>query len=33
MEPENPLMCSQKLANGPYHKAAESSLPHWSLSP
>jgi hypothetical protein len=33
MEPEGSLECSQKPATGLYPEPAESSSPHWSLSP
>jgi hypothetical protein len=33
MELEGSLPCSQKPATGPYPEPAESSSPHWSLSP
>jgi hypothetical protein len=33
MEPEGSLLCSQKLATGPYPEPAESSSPHRSLLP
>jgi hypothetical protein len=33
MEPEGSSPCSQKVGTGPYTEPAESSSPHWYLSP
>jgi hypothetical protein len=33
MEPEGSSPCSQKAATESYPEPAESSSPHWSLSP